>query len=158
MALLGVLVHSIVFVAGSSIVPDYRGEDWRGAVSALPNSGAVVLYPGLVETRNLDWLQLPERWAYMTAPVSAYRRGLSREDTFVLPFELGLEDRAYADSLVTGHLRSARSITLIVRGRLYGPAWARWFTNRLARNACRKAREYLFQGVEVHVLSCHASP
>lgn len=153
LSLVVVVVQSLFVVGGPSLVPDYRGEDWRAAVSSLPESGAVVVYPGLVETRNLEWLQAPERWGYLTAPVSAYRGSLSRAETFVLPFEIGLREQAYTEHLVGGLLRSRGPITLIVRRSFYGPAWAQWFTKRLAAAGFRKESESTFLQVELHVFS-----
>ncbi len=151
LSLVAVVTLSIFYVGRLSLIPDYRGEDWRAAVRALPGSGALVVYPGLVETRNLDWLQAPERWDYFTAPVSVYRGGLSRTGTFVLPFEMGSSEQAYVEALIARQLRGQERITLIARGALAGRAWAHWLAERLTAAGFRKESQAGFGTVEVHV-------
>src|SRR5437667_5916 len=70
-------------------VPDYAHEDWRSADRSLELSSAFLVYSTLVETRHIDWLQRPERWGYLMAPLLAYHPSLSQRDAFALPYDAG---------------------------------------------------------------------
>jgi hypothetical protein len=151
LAVIGALAHTLLWQGGFRLVPDMRGEDWRAAVRALPDDGALAVYPGLVETRRLDWLEAPEHKAYFLAPVSAYRSGLEGRAVFVLPFEMGPRELAYAERLADGPLRRERRISVLVRGLFDGPAWSDWLASRLVPGGYELERRAAFGGVELRV-------
>jgi hypothetical protein len=150
-ALIGILAQAILRFGGFSPIPNYRREDWRSAVRTLPDSGALLVYTGLVETRRLDWLKQPDRWDYFTAPVSFYRPTISPEDTFLLPFDFNKVDQSYVERLIAGPLVNRERITLILRTSFFGPAWADWLSARLSPAGFRKRIQSSYGNIEVHV-------
>lgn len=150
-SLILVLAVSTFLVGGTALMPDYTAEDWRGAVHALPESGPLLVYSGLVETRHLAWLQVPERWAYFTAPVSAYRAGLTPSDTFVLPFDIDPPGQAYVDGLLVSRLRGEAHVSCILRQSFSGAKWDAWLTARLTAMGFQRQREARFGRIEVVV-------
>jgi hypothetical protein len=54
---------------------DWRIHDWRGAAAELsrhPSSEKVLVYTGLIEAEEPQWLNSPERIEYILAPFSVY--------------------------------------------------------------------------------------
>jgi hypothetical protein len=151
MSLAGGLVASIVITGGLSPVPDYRQEDWRSAVRSLPESGAILVYSGLVEARRLDWLQQPERWSYLMAPVLAYRPDVQPADAFVIPFDFGPAGQEYMERLITTRIKPRDSVTILTRQSFAGPAWVSWVSDRLERAGFRQIRRSTYGRVGVEV-------
>ncbi len=126
----GMLI-AIFFIGGLSAVPDYRQEDWRSAVQNMPQNGAVLAYSGLVETRRLDWLQQPEHWRYLMAPVLAYRPAVVQRDAYLVPFDFSQNDQDYVRRQIAGPLGNRDQITVITRRAFWGPEWDSWISHRL---------------------------
>jgi hypothetical protein len=119
-------------------------------VQSLPECPALVVYTGLVETRQRSWLDAPERWGYLTAPVSVYRGGeLPRSTSLLLPFEMGLDDQEYVARAFASRVDSKGELALIVRGEFSGPSWTVWLTARLTAAGYRKERQFSFRRVQV---------
>lgn len=159
LALVGVPAVSLLWVGGFSAIPDYHGEDWRGAARAIPNDvDALVVFPGLVETRRLDWLEAPERKAYFLAPVSTYREDPPQLATFILPFEFEVTDKAYVENLVSTELRSRRKIAVLTRGFFAGPIWDEWLLRRLTREGFREGSGSKFDSIQLRLFERNPSP
>jgi hypothetical protein len=50
-------------------------EDWKGAAKSLEQEAEdipVILYSGLIELESLSWLETPERYDYLSAPILTY--------------------------------------------------------------------------------------
>ena len=151
MSLVATVVMSVLLTAGFSPAVDYRREDWRSAVHSMPDSGAALVYSGLVETRHLDWLQAPQRWSYLAAPVAVYRPGISPRGTFLIPFDFDSSGTAYVERLATGPLRGRDTITVIARRSFSGPAWVSWLSRFLAGAGFKETRGSVYGAVEVRV-------
>ncbi len=152
------LITAMLITGQFSAVPDYQKEDWRSAVRSLPDSGALLVYSGLVETRHVDWLRQPERWGYLIAPVLAYRPRVTVDDGFVLPFDFGASDQGYVEELISGPLRDRSNITIIVRRSFWGPEWIHWASDRLRRSGFRLVRESQYGRVQVDVFQRVLAP
>jgi hypothetical protein len=150
-SLVASLAISVLLTAGLSPAVDYRREDWRSAVRSLPDSGAMLVYSGLVETRHLNWLQAPERWGYLAAPVDVYRPGLSPQDAFLVPFDFDSSGRAYVERLAAGLLPGRDTIAVIARRSFSGPAWVSWLSQFLAGAGFAQTRRAAYGAVEVRV-------
>jgi len=151
MSLAGGLVASVVVTGGLSAVPDYHEEDWRSAVASLPDSGGMLVYSGLVEARRLDWLQLPERWSYLMAPVLAYRSNLQPADAFVVPFDFNPAGQRYMEQMINTQVRQRESVTVLTRRSFAGPEWDHWIAEQLERAGFRRIRNSAYGRVEVDV-------
>ncbi len=151
MSLASGLVVTVVLVGGLSGIPNYRSEDWRSAVRSIPNGTATLVYSSLVETRHLDWLQKPEWWANLMAPVLTYRPSVTPENGYVVPFDIGPSEQSYVAGLLDGPLRDRDTITVIVRRIFAGPAWLSWISDRLSSAGYRKASDTSYGSVEVAV-------
>jgi len=73
MTLAGGLLLSAGLTGGFTFIPDAHGEEWRSAVYNLPPSDRLLVYSGLAETRQLDWLRDLRHWDYLISPVAVYR-------------------------------------------------------------------------------------
>jgi hypothetical protein len=151
-AVILVALNSFIFMAGGpALVRAFPDDNWRAALRSLPDSGALFVYTGLVETRRLDWLQAPERWGYLTAPVSAYRPGLSPDRTFVLPFGISPADEAYVDDLVARRLVGQPRVSVLVREAFAGLEWSRRLAGRLASAGFQEERRFTFGALQLRV-------
>ncbi|HWQ56966.1 MAG TPA: glycosyltransferase family 39 protein [Bryobacteraceae bacterium] len=138
-------------LGGLQPVPDYRGEDWRAAVNALPESGDLLVYSGLVECRRLDWLQDPFRWKYLASPLLAYRPAADPRATHLLPFQMAEADTSYADRLVSGRLAGSRRVAVLAIRRFDGPGWVNWVAVRLRSAGFVERRRSHYRAIEVAV-------
>jgi hypothetical protein len=145
------LVASIVITGGLSAVPDYHQEDWRSAVRSIPESGGMLVYSGLVESRRDGWLQQRERWSYLMAPVLAYRPKVQSADAFIIPFDFDLEGQKYLERLIDSRLRQRDSVTVVTRQFFAGPVWVHWISERLGRAGFRQIRRSAYGRVHVEV-------
>jgi hypothetical protein len=134
-------IAAVRLAAHPGYVPAYRNEDWRAAASAAPDSGQYLIYPGLVETRRLEWLQAHEHERYFVSPVTVFRPALRLDDAHVVPFDFGGGEKAYMQPVVDGVAKSRQSVTLIARGYPNGLDWAEWLSSRLAGAGYRKLRD-----------------
>jgi hypothetical protein len=150
-SLIATLAIMAIRIGGISVVPSYPGEDWRSAVRSMPNSGGVLVYSGLVESRRIDWLQSAERRGYLAAPLIVYRPDISPSESFVLPFNHGDSEQAYVEGLLAGPLRERERITVVVRAAFSGPVWLSWLSQRLTSTGFRRMREEEFSAVQVAV-------
>ena len=157
-SLLTTVLLSVLWLGGSSAMPAYAGENWRSAVHSMPNAGAILLYSGLVETRRLNWLQSPEHWSYLGAPVTVYRPSVSPQDVFIVPFDIGSPEKAYMDHLLAGSLRERKTITLIARHSFSGPQWTSWLSRRLMDIGYPEVLSSAFGLVDVHVFQSDHLP
>jgi 4-amino-4-deoxy-L-arabinose transferase-like glycosyltransferase len=148
MSLIAVVVSSVFWTAGFSRGVDYRHEDWRSAVRSMPNTGAVLVYTGLVETRRLDWLQSRERWGHLTAPVAVYRPSISPDNTFLIPFSPGPSEAAYIDRLMVS-ISNRETITIIARRFSTGHEWISWLSRRLVNAGFEAKGGSVYGTVEV---------
>ncbi len=146
----GLVVCALV-VGRFSEVPHYRADDWRAAVRGTPESGALLVYSSLVETRRLDWLQQPDRWSYLIAPIVVYRPDVRPTDGFLVPFDFGDADRAYMGQLLDEQIANRDTVTLVVRHLFSGPDWSRWLSERLVRANYRAESDIRYGSVEVAV-------
>jgi Dolichyl-phosphate-mannose-protein mannosyltransferase len=151
MSIAGGLAACIVIAGGLSAVPDYRQEDWRSAVRSLPESGAMLAYCGLVESRRLDWLQQPEHWSYLMAPVLAYRPNVQPGDAFVMPFDFDPAGQEYMERLIEARIRTEDKLTVVTRQSFAGPAWVPWVDDRLEKLGFRHIRNSAYGRVRVEV-------
>ena len=59
----------------------FFGEDWRAALNNIPKSSAepsmVLLWTGLIETKNLEWAHAPHKREYLLSPLAMYPVGSS---------------------------------------------------------------------------------
>jgi hypothetical protein len=148
-ALVLTLVLSTTFTGGRSLVPHYRQEDWRSAVQSVPEGETILLYSGLVETRRLDWLQAPDRWSYLAAPIVVYRPSVSPANTLLLPFEHGLSEQVYVENLITTQLHERETITVIARANFSGPTWVSSVTELLGKSKFIQLRSVDYGAVQV---------
>ena len=151
MALAGALAASLVITGGPSLVPDYNHEDWRSGVKSLPVPGATLVYSGLVEAQNFNWLEDPFLWGYLIAPVRAYRPDLQRSDSFVIPFHFDQAGQDYTDRLIDSRISPRNSVTVITRQTYVGPRWVPWISERLGRAGFRPIRGSAYGLVQVDV-------
>ena len=145
------LAASIVITGGLFPVPDYRQENWRSAVETAPESGAMLVYSGLVETRRLEWLQQPERWSYLMAPVLAYRPYVQPANAFVMPFDLDGAGQQYMERLLASRILQQDRVTLVTRQSFAGPAWVPWVSERLLKVGFQPIRNSAYGRVRVDV-------
>jgi len=151
MSLVLALVLAGAFTSGFSLVPDYNQEHWREAIRDAPASGGMLVYSGLVEARRLDWLQDPEHWGYLISPVLYYRPSLSPDDTFVLPFEFGPEEKNYMETLMDARLHDYDRLTIIGRKNFMWSDWESWLAGRLAATGYRKLSSAPYGSIQVDV-------
>lgn len=145
------LAASMVITGGLSAVPDYRQEDWRSAVRSLPESGTILVYSGLVEARRLGWLQQPERWSYLMAPVLAYRQNVQPADAFVIPFAFDQPGQEYLGQLIAARMAGRDRVTVVTRQSFAGPEWGPWVSERLERLGFLPTRTSAYGRVRVEV-------
>ena len=150
-ALIATAALSIVQIGGPSGAAASAAEDWRSAVHSLPDSGALLVYGGLVEARRIDWLQSQPRWSYLAAPVGAYRPSISPRNVFNLPYNSGALEQEYVERLLAGPLRGHHTVTLIARGGLSGRDWGYWLSQRLTGNGFRDLGTSTHGSVDVRV-------
>jgi hypothetical protein len=146
-----VLVVTALMTGGLSAIPNYHPEDWRAAVKSLPPNGATLVYPGLVETRRLDWLRAPERWHYLMAPALAYRPDLSPQRALALPFTFGDEETSYIDQYLPAFLDRQESVTILARGNFSSREWMSWLSQRVRERGFRQVSRSQFKMVETAV-------
>jgi Dolichyl-phosphate-mannose-protein mannosyltransferase len=129
----GMLGIAILWVGGFRLVPDYRQEGWRTMVRSLPESSGILLYSGLIETRNAAWMRKPENWAYLTAPVLTYRPHLGPEDVGLVPYQFDQGGRDYVQRILSGPFQDRTTLSLIARSfpDTDGPQWVDWIAQRL---------------------------
>jgi hypothetical protein len=132
MTLAGGLLFSAAFAGGLTFVPDFQNEDWRSAVRNAHPSDRLLVYNGLAETRQLDWLTDPKHWDYLIAPVLVYQPGVAQANTSLVPFEFAPADQEYMDRLLAG-FTTEKNVTVIVRDKFSGPAWLIWLDQHLSR-------------------------
>lgn len=107
-------------------------EDWRGAIARVNElvtdpATPVVIRPGLIESRRIDWLTDPERVPYLLAPASLY----PIEGHLVpAPFGLDRPDRTYLEGVTERVLLG--SDRFIVLARIDGLPILWWLEGRLA--------------------------
>lgn len=143
------VIVAVLWTAGFSRGVEYRHENWRSAARSMPDTGAVLVYTGLVETRRLDWVESRGRQGYLAAPVAVYRPSISPDRTFPLPFEPGPSEEAYVERLFAGRLAGEQTITIIARRAFYGPDWISWLSGRLAASGFEAAGGHVYGTVEV---------
>jgi hypothetical protein len=147
--LAGGLAASLAITGGLSLVPDYHQEDWRSAAKSLPESGATLVYSGLVETQNFNWLEDPVRWGFLIAPVLAYRPDLQPEDSFVIPFHFDQAGQEYLDRLIGSRISARNTVTVVTRQTFVGPRWPPWISVRLRAAGYRHIRDSAYGLVQV---------
>jgi len=130
--------------------PAYHSENWREAVQAMPESGIFLIYPGLVETRRLDWLA--ERRSYFLAPVTAYRPAIGAADTFIVPFEFSSSTQAYMLNVLS-QLPRGRPVTVTTLEGFSGRAWMNWLAETLVSMGSPQLRKSQHGRVSVAVFS-----
>ena len=150
-SLLAYVVATTILAGGFSPVPVNQGEDWRAAVKSLPDSQATVLYSGLVETRRLEWLEMPERWSYLAAPLAVYRPSASLRDVVLVPFEIDLIEKVYLERVLTERFADRNAVTVIARHAFSGPQWCEWVGERLLKAGFRLARSSSYGAVDTQV-------
>jgi hypothetical protein len=126
------LACSVLLAAGIAArggpIPQHQDEDWRAAVSAVKNTGQLIVYPGLVETRRLEWLDAAERWPFLIAPALTYRPDLSPKNSLILPFAFGPEEKADVKRRLGTRLEGQESVAIIARGMFAAEDWISWFS------------------------------
>jgi hypothetical protein len=150
-ALAGGLAASLVLTGGRSLVPNYHQEDWRSAVKSLPESGAMLVYSGLVESQNFNWLEDPVLWGFLTAPVLAYRPNLQPADSFVIPFHFDQAGQDYMDRLIGSRISARNTVSVVTRQTFVGPRWPPWISERLSAAGYLHVRESAYGLVQVDV-------
>jgi len=67
----------------------FFGEDWRGALRDIPRStgepSIILLWTGLIETKDQTWVLSPLRRQYLLAPLSLYPVGVPSSPLALLP-------------------------------------------------------------------------
>lgn len=116
-----------------------NGEDWRGAAAferANADAGTIVLlHPGLIESKQLDWFADPERLSYMTA-VPSYYPMVGR--VTLLPYVIDDPGvHAFMEGLVTSQLEGVDRFLLITRYR--DLPYKDWLDGRLATDGFRSS-------------------
>jgi hypothetical protein len=149
-ALAGALAASLVITGGPSLVPDYYHEGWRSGVKSLPVSDATLVYSGLVEAQNFNWLEDPFLWGYLIAPVWVYRPDLQPADSFVIPFHFDQAGQDYMDRLIGSRISQLNSVTVITRQTYVGPRWVPWISENLGRAGFRPIRDSAYGLVRVN--------
>jgi hypothetical protein len=147
----------VLALAVAIVVAGPRKENWRSAVLSMPDSGARLVYSGLVETRRLEWLQLSDRWGYLAAPVAFYRPTVSPDDTFLVPFDFAARERAYVERLLQGPIGRPRTITVIARLAFDGPLWVSWLSDRLRAAGFNEVRSTRYDMVELRVFQIESA-
>lgn len=150
-ALAGGLAASLVITGGPSLVPNYHQEDWRSAVKSLPESGATLVYSGLVESQNFDWLEDPTLWGFLIAPVLAYRPNLQPADAFVIPFHFDQAGQEYMDRLIGSRMSAHNTVAVVTRQTFVGPRWPPWISEHMRAAGFQKVRESTYGLVQVDV-------
>jgi Dolichyl-phosphate-mannose-protein mannosyltransferase len=145
------LAASMLVTGGPSLVPDYHQENWRSAVKSLPESGATLVYSGLVESQNLNWLEDPVLWGFLIAPVRAYRPNLQSSDSFVIPFIFDQARQDYMATLLGSRIPARNTITVVTRQTFVGPRWVPWISERLRAAGYRRVRNSAYGLVQVDV-------
>jgi hypothetical protein len=151
MALTVGLAASILLTGGPSLAPDYHQEDWRSAVKSLPERGTTLVYSGLVESQNLNWLEDPVLWGFLIAPVRAYRPDLQSSDSFVIPFIFDQAGRDYMDLLIGSRIPARNTVSVVTRQTFAGPRWPPWISERLKAAGYRQIRDSPYGLVQVDV-------
>jgi len=131
-------------------VPDFRDEQWRTAIEHAPHTGQMLIYAGLAETRQLDWLRDPAHWTYLTSPVGVYFPEISPDRTFLIPFEIQANDQDYMRKLLAESV-TAQTVTIIARSYFWGRPWLDWFAQHLRHNGYTSVRNERYGMVELHV-------
>jgi len=150
LSLIGGLTACTLITGGRSLVPDYRQEGWRPAVHSIPESGAMLVFSGLVESQRLDWLEQPLHWGFLIAPVGAYRPTIQPQDSFVIPFNFNQAGQEYMERLISTRI-SQRTVTLVARQTPVGPLWTPWISERLGTAGFRLIRDSSYGLVKVEV-------
>lgn len=145
------LTASILVLGGSSLVPNYRPEDWKSAVRSLPGSGAMLVYSGFTEARQLELLRQPKWWGCLMAPVLVYRPSTKPENAYLAPFEIGPTDQSYMSGLLAGVLHDRNTIAVIIKRVFWGPAWLGWVSEHLSDIGFREVSDVRYGRVEVAV-------
>jgi len=139
MTLAGGLVSSAAFAGGLAFVPDFQHEDWRSAVRNAHPSDRMLVYNGLAETRQLEWLTDSQHWDYLMAPVLVYQPGVTQANASLVPFEFTPEDREYMDRILSG-FTTEKNVNVIMRVKFSGLAWLIWLDQHLNRMGFRRTR------------------
>jgi hypothetical protein len=139
MTLASGLLASAAFAGGLTFVPNFQHEDWRAAVRNAHPSDRMLVYNGLAETRQLDWLTDPKHWDYLIAPVLVYQPGVTQANTSLVPFEFAPADQEYMERLLNG-FTTEKSVNVIVRDNFSGPAWLDWLEQHLSRMGFQRIR------------------
>lgn len=139
-------------MGGLGKIPDYQMEHWRQASQQAPDTGAVLLYTGLTETRRLDWLQEPARLPYLLSPLIVYRPEWEQKRLFILPFGIEEESVRYTRELVTRLANQNSDITLMTRSIFSGPIWNRKASRMFEELGFKVSRREEYGKIELTVL------
>ena len=116
--------------------PLKNGSDWRGAMSyadaRLAADEVVLLHPGFIESRQIDWFSDPTRRSYLLAPASFYPL---RGDVIGVPYELDADAEAYMEDLVASQLLEEDRFLLVSSA---PTSFVSWLQGRLERLGWRK--------------------
>ena len=99
----------------------------------------------------MGWLQQPERWSYLMAPVLAYRPNVQSVDAFIIPFDFDPAGQEYLERLVTTRILQRDRVTVVTRQFFAGPVWVHWISERLGRAGFRQIRDSAYGRVHVEV-------
>lgn len=127
--------------------PDYHNENWRAADASLASGKPLIVYSGLVETRNPKWLKDPERLAYLAAPVLVYRPDLESVRIAVLPFD------CKADADLNALIASASEVNVVVRNQFDGDKWLKRLRQDLSASGFHPIRSGNYSDVIAMVFS-----
>ncbi len=138
LSLLSSVLLAALIAARGGPIPHYQPDDWKAAASAVKTAGSLIVYPGLVETRRLDWLDAPQRWPFLIAPALAYRPDLSPKTGFVLPFNFGAEEKADVKRRLGTLLQGQKSVAIMARDMFSGEEWVSWISEQARADGFRK--------------------
>ncbi len=147
------LAVSLLWAGGFSWIPNYHPEGWRGAIAQLPDSGALFLYSGLVETRSQTWMANRENRTYATAPLGAYREDLNPYDIRLLPYEFDAPSQDFALRQLGRPLSADAPVTILSRSipGSAGPLWIDWVTEALKARGYQESSAYSDEFVALRV-------
>ncbi|MFZ0591059.1 MAG: glycosyltransferase family 39 protein [Bryobacteraceae bacterium] len=153
LSLLASVLLAALIAARSGVIPHYQQDDWKAAAGAVKTAGSLIVYPGLVETRRLDWLDAPQRWPFLIAPALAYRPDLSPKTGLVLPFNFGAEEKADVKRRLGPRLEGQKSVAIIARDMYSGQDWVSWISEQARADGFRRISVSRFGIVDVVIFN-----
>ena len=144
-AVLTGVIFGMLLAARTAVVPgyvlNYLGQDWSAAARTLPNAGHYLIYPGLAETARLQWLQQPKRQEYFAAPVALFRPDISSENSDIVPFRFGAEEKEYMQAIVRRLAAQRTQVSFIGWGLTNAVQWQEWLSGELAQRGFSKTSD-----------------